>query len=141
MNPSLITKCDSCGMPAAEGPLHKSLGGKLRCDNCLKADNRVCDFCTEPDVMWLYRAHPFSVMIGNEQGGAVIDMDTEWRACTACRVLIDASDERGMALRATTLRGLPDDIPLNEIEGFIEVIMTYYRVVFLVLSRPPEEVK
>lgn len=75
----------------------------------------ICDFCSEPGVMWMYPAHNF---IGYEGGGIVGESVGGWAACSTCHALIAANDRAGLAARsASTLLAKQPDMGLTRHEA------------------------
>ncbi len=50
----------------------------------------VCDFCFAPDPQWRYACEPFTAW--RAPGRAWFSTSLCWRACDACRLLIERDD-------------------------------------------------
>jgi len=75
----------------------------------------ICDFCSEPGVVWMYPARNF---IGYEGGGIVGESVGGWAACRTCHDLIAVDDRVGLAERsASTLLVNQPDIELTRDEA------------------------
>lgn len=75
----------------------------------------ICDFCSEPGVVWMYPARNF---IGYEGGGIVGESVGGWAACRTCHDLIAADNRTGLAERsALTLLVNQPDIGLTRDEA------------------------
>jgi hypothetical protein len=49
----------------------------------------ICDFCSEPNVVWLYPARTF---VAYAVAGIVGQSVGDWAACTTCHALIEKGD-------------------------------------------------
>ena len=77
----------------------------------------ICDFCSEPDVVWMYPAHNF---IGYQGPGIVGESVGGWAACTTCHELIVADNRAGLAERsASTLLANQPDMGLTREEAAV----------------------
>ena len=57
----------------------------------------ICDFCSEPNVVWQYPAQNFvAYAVADIVGQSVGD----WAACTVCHVLIEDGDRGGLLERS-----------------------------------------
>ena len=53
----------------------------------------ICDFCSEPNVVWQYPARTF---VAYAVAGIVSQSVGDWAACTACHALIEKGDRAGL---------------------------------------------
>ena len=63
---------------------------------------QVCDFCCDPDPVWLYRTPPLTLQLLTDDGELRNQLGDRWLACGPCADLIDADDGRGLLHRAQT---------------------------------------
>ena len=57
----------------------------------------MCDFCSEPNVVWRYPAQNFvAYAVADVVGQSVGD----WAACTVCHALIESGDHCGLLDRS-----------------------------------------
>jgi hypothetical protein len=54
----------------------------------------ICDFCSHPNVGWLYPTRSFVAYIVDGIGGQSVG---DWAACDVCHVLIENDDRSGLA--------------------------------------------
>lgn len=77
----------------------------------------ICDFCSEPGVVWMYPARNF---IGYEGGGIVGESVGGWAACHTCHGLIADDDRAGLAERSvSTLLSNQPEMGLSRSEAVI----------------------
>ena len=57
----------------------------------------ICDFCSEPHVVWRYPAQTFVAYV---VAGVVGQSVGDWAACTICYRLIEAGDRTGLLERS-----------------------------------------
>lgn len=78
-------KCDSCGrdvnIASSEGGFLSYRG--ILCEFCDAQKANVCDFCSSPQVSWIYPASDFKTPWVTRSKGA-------WAACQRCHDLIES---------------------------------------------------
>ena len=57
----------------------------------------ICDFCSEPNVVWRYPAQNF---VAYAVAGVVGQSVGDWAACTVCHALIEDGDRCGLLERS-----------------------------------------
>ena len=57
----------------------------------------MCDFCSEPNVVWRYPAQNF---VAYAVAGVVGQSVGDWAACTVCHALIENGDRSGLSERS-----------------------------------------
>ena len=57
----------------------------------------MCDFCSEPNVVWRYPAQNF---VAYAVAGVVGQSVGDWAACTVCHALIESGDHCGLLDRS-----------------------------------------
>jgi hypothetical protein len=57
----------------------------------------LCDFCSEPEVVWRYPARTF---LAYALAGVVGQSVGDWAACPICHALIEAGDRKGLSERS-----------------------------------------
>lgn len=57
----------------------------------------ICDFCSEPNVVWRYPARNF---VAYAVAGFVGQSVGDWAACTTCHALIENEDRSGLLDRS-----------------------------------------
>jgi len=67
----------------------------------------VCDFCQAPCPKWEYSASPYSTLVLGEKlhtgdivSSPILESDSGWMACQACKQIIESGDRRALAERA-----------------------------------------
>lgn len=66
----------------------------------------ICDFCSEPEVVWRYPARTF---LAYAVAGVVGESVGDWAACATCHALIESGDRTALSERS--LRTLLDKNP------------------------------
>lgn len=59
----------------------------------------LCDFCNEPDPVWVYPAHDI-LMVPTDDEEPVHQSVGGWAACDTCSTLIERRDTDGLLVRA-----------------------------------------
>ena len=80
----------------------------------------VCDFCTDPNIVWSYGCGPVAVMLQmDDEVLPGISTDEPWAACPTCAALIEADDRAGLLTRCADImrlhHGLADRADINHV--------------------------
>ncbi len=62
---------------------------------------KICDFCSEPQVRWCYPARDFVyIAVSGPSGILVSESVGAWAACGECHALIEAGDHEALLNRS-----------------------------------------
>lgn len=93
---------------------------------------QACDFCSEPDPVWLYRSDPITVLAVADDRALQINLGERWAACTGCAELIETRDAAGLLARAAAgVSAHRGQAPIREIRTI--------HAAFLAIRRPGRE--
>ena len=85
----------------------------------------ICDFCSEPNVIWRYPAQNF---VAYAVAGIVGQSVGDWAACTVCHALIEDGDRDGLLERSLSRlleknpEMRPDEADVREHLGLIHAM-------------------
>ena len=97
----------------------------------------ICDFCSEPHVVWRYPARTFIAYV---VAGFVGQSVGDWAACSVCHALIEAGDRTGLLERSLS-RLLQKNPSMRSDEGALrEELAVVHRMFFAHQSGDDEAV-
>jgi len=87
----------------------------------------VCDFCSEPDPIWVLPVGDFTMITAPVPGQSNDEHSTsDWTACAGCGDLINRGDWRGLTRRAAQHASATSGAPVAEHEASLSKL---YRLV------------
>lgn len=94
----------------------------------------ICDFCSSPDVRWIYPADSFDIRMKHEPTGGLFEARSElaWTACDECSTLIEDNDWVKLTKRSADkfclMTGNPPEHIIQATTKFLAVVHREFRI-------------